>query len=95
MTGYHDYLLVLPPSENVLNSVKQLKNSCVSVIGEYEGRYSTATIALQYCQRKNSSWIAPMIAKLTVDLQKLSPVVLNIEGFAFSKTKITLQFTRN
>ena len=85
MTGYHDYLLMLSPAESVLNSVKQLKNSCARVIGEYESRYSKAHITVRYCPRKNSSWIAPMIAKLTVDLQKLSPVILDINGFSFFK----------
>jgi 2'-5' RNA ligase len=87
MTGYHDYLIVLSPSENVINSVKQLKNSSARVIGEYESRYSTAHITIRYCPRKNSSWIAPMTTKLIADLQKLPSVILNIEGFSSFKTQ--------
>ncbi|SHM01166.1 2'-5' RNA ligase [Mucilaginibacter sp. OK098] len=83
MTAYHDYLIVLSPSESVTNSIKQLKNSSARVIGEYEGHYAKAHITIQYWPRKRSVWIDPMIPKLERDLQNLSPIILDLNGFDF------------
>jgi 2'-5' RNA ligase len=83
MTGYQDYLIVLSPSESVIKRVRQLKEFSEGVIGEYDSRYATAHITVQYWPRKKPVWIEPMIPKLERDLQNLSPVILDINGFDF------------
>lgn len=81
MTAYQDYLIVLSPPEDICNKVKDLKNFSFNTIGEYDGRYSKAHISVQYWPRKKPVWIEPLIPKLERDLQRLSPVTLNINGF--------------
>ncbi len=83
MTGYQDYLIVLSPSESVIKRIRQLKEFSEGVIGEYDSRYATAHITVQYWPRKKPVWIEPMIPKLERDLQNLSPVILDINGFDF------------
>ena len=83
MTGYHDYLIVLSPSESVIKRVKTLKEDSFGIIGEYESHYSKAHISIQCWPRKKPVWIEPLIPKLERDLQSLSPVVLDINGFDF------------
>ena len=83
MTGYHDYLIVLSPPENIINNVQDLKNFSAAMIGDYEGRYSKAHISVQYWPRKKPVWIEPMIPKLERDLQTLPPLVVDINGFDF------------
>jgi 2'-5' RNA ligase len=83
MTGYHDYLIVLSPPDSVTNSIKQLKDSSARVIGEYESHYAKAHITVQYWPRKRAVWIDPMIPKLERDLQNLSPLIMDINGFDF------------
>ena len=81
MTGYHDYLIVLSPLESVIDRVKALKEISYNTIGDYEGHYSKAYISIQFWPRKKPVWIEPMIPKVVRDLQNLSPVVLDINGF--------------
>jgi len=83
MTGYQDYLIVLSPSENIIDRVKRLKDFSFNEIGEYDGHYSKAHITIQPWPRKKPVWIEPLIPKLERDLQTLPPVVLDINGFGF------------
>jgi len=83
MTAYRDYLIVLSPPENICKKVKDLKGFCFNSIGEYDGHYSKAHISVQYWPRKKPVWIEPLIPKLERDLQRLSPVTLNINGFGY------------
>lgn len=83
MTGYHDYLVVLSPPEDVIKKIERLKEFSFKKIGEYDSHYSKAHITVQYWPRKKPVWIEPMIPKLERDLQHLSPVILDINGFGF------------
>jgi 2'-5' RNA ligase len=83
MTGYYDYLIVLSPSENIVNRVKKLKGFSLKKIGEYESLYSKAHITVQYWPRKKPLWVEPLIPKLERELQLLPPVDLTINGFDF------------
>ncbi len=83
MTGYHDYLIVLSPSESIIKKVKELKQFSYDKIGEYESHYSKAHITIQPWPRKRPVWIEPLIPKLERDFQTLSPIVLDINGFDF------------
>lgn len=83
MTGYQDYLIVLSPPENIISSVKKLKDFSFSKIGEYEIHYSKAHITVQPWPRKKPVWIEPLIPKLLRDLQTLPPITLDINGFAY------------
>ncbi len=83
MTGYHDYLIVLTPAESIISDVKDLKNFSAAMIGDFESRHSKAHISVQYWPRKKPEWIDPLLPKLERDLQTLSPVVLDINGFDF------------
>jgi 2'-5' RNA ligase len=83
MTGYHDYLIVLSPPENIISRVKKLKDFSYNEIGEYESHYSKAHITVQPWPRKKPVWIEPLIPKLVRDLQTLPPVILEINGFDF------------
>ncbi|HEY4323411.1 MAG TPA: 2'-5' RNA ligase family protein [Mucilaginibacter sp.] len=81
MTSYQDYLIVLSPSESVAEKVKNLKEFSYEKIGEYESHYSKAHITIQSWPRKRPVWIEPLIPKLQRDLQALSPIILDINGF--------------
>jgi 2'-5' RNA ligase len=83
MTGYHDYLIVLSPSESIVKKVKELKQFSYDKIGEYESHYSKAHITIQPWPRKKPVWIEPLIPKLERDLQSLSTIALDINGFDF------------
>src|SRR5258708_16656484 len=83
MTGYQDYLIVLPPPESIISGVKKLKDFSFKKIGEYESRYSKAHITIQPWPRKKPEWIEPLIPRPVRDLQSLPPVILDINGFAF------------
>jgi 2'-5' RNA ligase len=83
MTGYQDYLIVLSPSESIIDNVKRLKDFSYQQIGEYDSHYSKAHITVQPWPRKRPVWIEPLIPKLERDLQTLPPVILDINGFNF------------
>lgn len=83
MTGYQDYLIVLSPPENIIGSVKKLKDFSFSKIGGYDSHYSKAHITIQPWPRKKPVWIEPLVPKLVRDLQTLPPITLNISGFAY------------
>jgi hypothetical protein len=83
MTGYHDYLIILTPPENVANYVKSLKGFSAKIIGDYDGKYSPASIIVQPWPRKRPVWIEPLIPKLERDLQTLPPLVLGVNGYDF------------
>jgi 2'-5' RNA ligase len=81
MTAYQDYLIVLSPSESINEKVKNLKEFSHDKIGEFDSHYSKAHITIQSWPRKRPVWIEPLIPKLERDLQGLSPIVLDINGF--------------
>jgi len=83
MTGYHDYLIILTPPENVANHVRSLKDFGASIIGEYDSRFSKAHITVQPWPRKRPVWIEPLLPKLERDLQTLPPLVIDVNGFDF------------
>lgn len=83
MTDYHDYLIILSPSESITGRVKKLKDFTAGIIGEFESRHSTAHITVQPWFRKRSAWIDPILPKLERDMQSLSPLILDINGFDF------------
>jgi 2'-5' RNA ligase len=83
MTGYHDYLIILAPPENIANYVKGLKDFSAGIIGEYESRFSRAHITVQPWPRKRPVWIEPLLPKLERDLQTLPPLVMDINGFDY------------
>jgi 2'-5' RNA ligase len=83
MTGYQDYLIVLSPPENIIGSIKKLKDFSFGKIGGYESHYSKAHITVQPWPRKKPVWIEPLIPKLVRDLQTLPPITLDITGFAY------------
>ncbi|MDB5006757.1 MAG: 2-5 ligase [Mucilaginibacter sp.] len=86
MTIYQDYLMVLSPPESIISTVKKLKEHTFNVIGAYESHYSTAHITVQYWPRKKPVWVEPLIPKLERDLQNLSSVILDINGFRYFNT---------
>ena len=81
MTAYHDYLIVLLPSEGVAKKVQKLKDFSYSLIGEYDSHYAEAHITVQYWPAKKSTWVEPLIPKLERELQTLPPVLLTVDGF--------------
>jgi 2'-5' RNA ligase len=83
MTGYHDYLIVLSPPDSIVKRVKELKQFSYDKICEYESHYSKAHITVKFWPRKRPVWIGPLIHKLERDLQALSPIMLDINGFDF------------
>ena len=83
MTGYHDYLILLTPPDNIISNVRQLKEHSFGMIGEYESHYSKAHITVQPWPRKRPVWIEPLLPKLERDLQTLPPLVMDINGFDF------------
>jgi 2'-5' RNA ligase len=83
MTGYHDFLIVLSPSESIISSVKKLKDHSFGIVGEYDSHYSKGHITIQYWRRKKPVWVEPLIPKLERDLLTLSPIILDINGFDF------------
>ncbi|MDB4901866.1 MAG: hypothetical protein JWQ63_1147 [Mucilaginibacter sp.] len=83
MTLYQDYLIVLSPSESIIENVKRLKDFSYKHIGEYDSHYSKAHITIQSWPRKKPVWIEPLIPKLERDLQTLPPVILDINDFGF------------
>ncbi|HEY5326122.1 MAG TPA: 2'-5' RNA ligase family protein [Mucilaginibacter sp.] len=83
MTGYQDYLIVLSPSENIISSVKKIKDFSFNKIGEYESHYSKAHITIQSWPRKKPVWVEPLVPKLVRDLQTLPSITLDINGFAY------------
>jgi 2'-5' RNA ligase len=83
MTGYYDYLIVLSPSENIINRVKKYKGFSFNQIGEYESLHSQAHITVQFWPRKKPLWVEPLIPKLERELQLLPVAAMDINGFAF------------
>src|ERR1700742_4397830 len=83
MTGYHDYLIILAPPDNVVNHVKSLKKYSSGIIGEFESLYSKAHITVQPWPRKRPVWIEPLLPKLERELQTLPPLQADINGFAY------------
>ena len=83
MTGYHDYLIILTPPENIANYIRSLKDFSVGIIGEYDSRFSKAHIIVQPWPRKRPVWIEPLIPKLERDLQTLPPLIADLNGFDY------------
>jgi len=83
MTGYHDYLIILTPPENIVNYVRSLKDFSAGIIGEYDSRFSKAHITVQPWPRKRPVWIEPLIPKLERDLQTLPPLIADLNGFDY------------
>lgn len=83
MTGYHDYLIILSPPENIGAYVNSLKKKASSVIGDFESLHSKAHITVQAWPRKKPVWVEPLIPKLERDLLALPPLVTHIEGFSY------------
>lgn len=83
MIGYYDYMIVLSPSENIVNRVKKLKGFSFNKIGEHENYNSKANIVIQYWPRKKPLWVEPLIPKLEREIQLLPAAILDINGFNF------------
>jgi 2'-5' RNA ligase len=83
MTGYYDYLIVLSPSESVINRVKKYKGHSFGKIGEFESFHSQAHITVQFWPRKKPLWVEPLIPKLERELQLLPGIEIDIKGFDF------------
>lgn len=83
MTNYQDYLVLLSPPENINAYIKGLKQFAGSIIGEFEGQHTKASIVVQPLPRKKPVWIEPLMPKLERELQTLPPVELEITGFAY------------
>jgi 2'-5' RNA ligase len=83
MTGYYDYLILLSPSDSIVNRVKKLKGFSFKKIGEYDSLHSRAHITVQYWPRKKPLWVEPLVAKLERELQLLPAATMDINGFNF------------
>ncbi len=83
MTGYYDYLIVLTPSQSVVNRVNQLKEYSAGVIGDYVSRHAKAHITVQTLSRQKPEYIEPLFPKLERDLQKLPPLLMEINGYNY------------
>jgi hypothetical protein len=83
MQGYHDYLILLSPPENIADGVKELKEYSGRVIGSFDGQNARANISIQQWARKRPVWIEPLLPKLERDLQTLPPLLMDLNGFGF------------
>jgi 2'-5' RNA ligase len=83
MTGYHDYLIILVPPDNIVNYVKSLKKYSAGIIGGFESLHAKGHITVQPLPRQKPLWIEPLIPKLERELQTLPPLEADINGFAY------------
>lgn len=83
MKGYVDYLIILSPSEDVCERIKQYKQRAGDIIGHYDSMHSKAHISIKPMPRRKPYMAEPELAALKVNVKQLPPVTLVIEGFDF------------
>ncbi|WP_295655528.1 2'-5' RNA ligase family protein [uncultured Mucilaginibacter sp.] len=78
---YSDYMLVIPPPNEVKEMIRKYKLSCAKVIGHYDGMHSIAHISVTGQHRQMPVTMGQKLDCYQRALIRLKPIELNINGF--------------
>ena len=83
MNTFTDYLLIIQPPDSIKREISRYKRESEKVIGQFEGIFSPACIALTYQTRCKPILVQPVINRWRNDLYNLPSVTLKINGFNY------------
>ncbi|GAB2981194.1 hypothetical protein GCM10027049_16330 [Mucilaginibacter puniceus] len=83
MKNYADFMILLSPSDNIKELIRDHKLRAAEIIGKYESMHSIAHISIKKMHRQKSFLTTPLILGLNTKLAAIPPVTLTIDGFDY------------